>query len=146
MSAAILRERYVIPTPADVQSQLSGKRLFSVINIKHNYWHAGLSKESSYLPIFHTPWERNQFCRMPFGICSASEVTQKRNEIIFGNIKGVYVIADDIVVAAKNEKEHGAIILSLLNRAKKGVCFYRDKIKFIVNSIRYMEHLVTEAR
>ena len=57
----------------------------------------------------------------------------------------MYVIADDIIVAAKNEKEQDAIMLSLLKRAKKkGVCFNRDKVQFKVNSVRYMGHLVTE--
>ena len=82
---------------------------------------------------------------MPFGICSASEVMQKHNETVFGDIDGMYVIADDIIVAAKNEKEHDAIMLLLLKRAKeKGVCFNRDKIQFKVNSVRYVGYLVTE--
>ena len=69
---------------------------------------------------------------------------QKRNEIVFGDIDDVYMIADDIIVAARNEKEHDAIMLSLLNRAKEnGVCFNRDKIQFKVNSIRCMGHLIT---
>ena len=145
LNAAILRERYVIPTSADVQSQLSGKRLFSVTDMKDGYWHVGLSEESSYLTAFHTPWGRKRFRRMPFGICSASEVMQKRNETVLGDIDGVYVIADDITVAAKNEKEHDAIMFSLLKRAKeKGVCFNRDKMQFKVNSVRHMGHLVTE--
>ena len=33
LNAAIMRERYVIPTPADVQAQLSGKRVFSIIGV-----------------------------------------------------------------------------------------------------------------
>ena len=69
----------------------------------------------------------------------------KRNEAVIGDIDGVYVIADDIIVTAKNEKEHDTIMLSLLNSAKeKGVCFNRDKIQFKVNFIRYMGQLVTE--
>ena len=69
---------------------------------------------------------------------------QKRNEIVFGDIDDVYVIADGITVAARNEKEHDAIMLSLLNRAKEnGVCFNMDKIQFKVNSIRCMGRLVT---
>ena len=58
LNAAILRERYVILNPADVQSQLSDKRLFSVIDMKDGYWHVGLSEESFYLTTFHTPWGR----------------------------------------------------------------------------------------
>ena len=70
----------------------------------------GFSEKSSYLTTFHTPWGRKRFRRMPFAICLASEVMQKRNATVFGDIDGRYVIADDIIVAAKNKKEHDAIV------------------------------------
>ena len=53
LNVAIKRERYEIPTPADVQSRLSGMRVFTVIDMQDAYWHAKLS---SYLCTFHTPW------------------------------------------------------------------------------------------
>ena len=37
LNAVILRECYVVSTPADVQSKLSGKQHFSVINVKGRY-------------------------------------------------------------------------------------------------------------
>ena len=145
LNLAILRERFVIPTPADVQSQLAGKRVFSVIDMKDGYWHVGLTEASSYLTTFHTPWGRKRFLRMPFGICSASEVMQKRNASAFGDIQGVHVIADDIIVAAKDNDEHDKIFLALINRAKEvGVRFNEKKIQFKVNSVHYMGHIVTE--
>ena len=145
LNAAIMRERYVIPTPADVQAQLCGKRVFSVIDMKDGYWHVGLTEKSSFLTTFHTPWGRKRFLRMPFGLCSASEVMQKRNESTFGNIKGVHIIADDIIIAAEDEKEHDAIMLALLSRAREsGVRFNREKIQFKVNSVSYMGHFVTK--
>ena len=139
LNSAILRERFVIPTPADVQSQLAGKRVFSVIDMKDGYWHVGLTEASSYLTTFHTPWGRKRFLRMPFGICSASEVMQKRNESAFGDIRGVHIIADDIIVAAKDDNEHDQILLALFNRAKEmGVRFNEKKIQFKVNSVQYI--------
>ena len=145
LNSAILRERFVIPTPADVQSQLAGKRVFSVIDMKDGYWHVGLTDTSSYLTTFHTPWGRKRFLRMPFGICSASEVMQKRNESAFGDIQGVHIIADDIIVAAKDEDEHDKILLALFNRAEEmGVRFNEKKIQFKVNSVHYMGHIVSE--
>ena len=73
-----------------------------------------LTEESSYLTTFHTPWGRKRFLRMPFGLSSASEVMQKRNENTFGDIKNVHVIADDIIVAAENKEEHVAIMLAVM--------------------------------
>ena len=46
---------------------------------------------------------------MPFGISSASEVIQKRNEETFRNIYGVHIIAYDLILAAHNEEEHDKI-------------------------------------
>ena len=66
---------------------------------------------------------------------------QKRNESTFGDIKGVHIIADDIIIAAEDEKEHDAIMLALLSRAREsGVRFNREKIQFKVNSVSYRGH------
>ena len=144
LNKSIKRERYEIPTPADVQSRLSGKRLFTVIDMKDGYWHVKLTDESSYLCTFHTPWGRKRFLRMPFGISSASEVMQKRNEEAFGDIPGVYVIADDIIIAATDEAEHDAITHKVMLRARdKNVKFNKTKIQFKVTEVSYMGNKVT---
>lgn len=43
---------------------------------------------------------------MPFGIASAPEVFQKRNERLFGDIEGVEVYFDEIIVTGVNELTH----------------------------------------
>ena len=144
LNKAIKRERYQMPTPADVQGQLTGKRIFTVIDMKDGFWHVRLSDQSSYLTTFSTPWGRMRFRRMPFGILSASEVMQKRNEEAFGDIPGVHVIADDLIVAAHNEAEHDHILRQVMQRAKeKNVKFNATKIQFKVASVLYMGNRVT---
>ena len=69
-----------LATAADIQGKLSGKRLFAVIELKDGFWHVKLTADSSHLCTFYTPWGRRRFTRMPFGILSASEIMQKRNE------------------------------------------------------------------
>ena len=118
-----------IPTPSNVQAQLSGKQVFTVVDMKDGYWHVKLSEESSYLCTYNTPWGRKRFLRMPFGIPSASEIMQKRNEETFGNINGVHVIADDLIIAAADDQEHDSILHRVLIRARdKGIKFNSDKI------------------
>ena len=141
---AIERERYEIPTPADVQSRLSGMRVFTVIDMQDDYWHVKLSPKSSYLCTFHTPWGRKCFLRMPFGISSASEVMQKRNEEAFGDIQDVHVIADDLIISAKDETEHHAIFSKIVVRARQqNVKFNANKIQYKVNTVTYMGHIVS---
>ena len=144
LNVAIKRERYEIPTPADVQSRLSGMRVFTVIDMQYAYWHVKLSPESSYLCTFHTPWDRKRFLRMPFGISSASEVMQKRNEEVFGGIQGVHVIADDLIISAKDETEHDAIVSKVFESARQqNVKFNANKIQYKVNTVTYMGHIVS---
>ena len=142
LNKAIKRERYQIPTPSDVQSQLHGKKIFTVIDMKDGFWHVRLSEKSSYLCTFHTPWGQKRFMRMPFGISSASEVMQKRNEQTFSDIVGVHIIADDMTIAASDEIEHDEIVRKVMQRARdKNIRFNRGKVQYKVSSVTYMGHI-----
>ena len=82
---------------------------------------------------------------MPFGISSAPEVFQKKNEAIFGDIDGVEVIFDDIIIAAKDEHEHGEIMTKLLQRAREAnVKFNPAKLQYKVSEVKYMGNIVSE--
>ncbi|KAK0046031.1 Retrovirus-related Pol poly from transposon [Biomphalaria pfeifferi] len=61
-----------------------------------------LNEPSSYLDKFNTPFGRDRFLRMPFGISSASEVLQKGAYQVFGDIP------------TKDEKEHDQIFENVL--------------------------------
>ena len=143
LNVAIKRERYEIPTPADVQSRLRGMRVFTVIDMQDAYWHVKLSPESSYLCTFHTPWGHKRFLRMPFGISSATEVMQKLNEEAFGDIQGVHVIADDHIISAKDETEHDAISKVFEHARQQNIKFNAKKIQYKVNTVTYMGHIVS---
>ena len=143
LNRAIKRERYEIPTPADVQSQLGDKQIFTVTDMKDGYWHVKLTEESSHLCTFHTPWGRKRFKRMPFGISSASEVMQKRNEETFADIPGVRIIADDMIIAEKDETEHYVIVRKVMQKAReRNVKFNKTKVQFKVPNATYMGHIV----
>ena len=139
LNKAIKRERYQIPTPSDVQSQLHGKKIFTVIDMKDGFWHVRLSEKSSYPCTFHRPLGRKRFMRMPFGISSASEVMQQRNEQTFSDIVGVHIIADAMIIAASDEIEHDEIVMQ---RARdKNIRFNRGKVQYKVSSVTYMGHI-----
>lgn len=104
------------------------------------------SSWTSHHPSFNTPWGRFRFLRLPFGIKSASEVFQQKNCETFGDIPGVYIIADDMIIAASSEQEHDAILQKVMERAKAAnVKFNKDKIQFMVDTVKYMGHIITAA-
>ena len=55
---------------------------------------------------------------MPFGISSASEVLQKKAFQLFGDIKNVHIIADDMLIVGDTEQEHDEALIAVLQRAK----------------------------
>ena len=82
---------------------------------------------------------------MPFGIRSASEVMQKRNKEAFSEIQGAKVIVDDLIIAARNEIEHDAIMHCVLQRVRReNVVFNAGKIQFKVTTVTYMDNIVTK--
>ena len=138
LNVAINRERHTLPTPGDVQAQLSGMKIVTVLDMKDGYWHVKLSEESWYYCTFNTPWDRKRCLRMPFGISSASEIMQKRNEETFGGIQGVHIIADDVDIAAKYDQEHDNILPRVLSLAlDKGVKFNSEKVEFKIGQVEY---------
>ena len=135
LNEAVKRQHYSIPTPEDVRSRLAGKSIFSILDEKDGYWQIKLDEPSSKLCTFNTPWCRFRFLRLPFGIRSASEVFQQKNCKTFGDIPGVYLIADDMIIAASSEQEHDAILQKVMERAKTAN----------VDTVKYMGHIITAA-
>ena len=83
LNKAIKREHYKIPTMKEIAAEFAGKTVFSILDLKDGYWQIQLDEDSSLLCTFSTPFGQYRFTRMPFGIKSASEVFQKRNEEAF---------------------------------------------------------------
>ena len=144
LNKAIKRERHSIPTVDDVLYKLNGKRLFTTVDMRDSYWHVKLDEPSSFLCTFHTPWGRKRFLRMPFGISSASEIMQKRNEETFADIPGVFVIADDLIIAGETEADHDQVLWRVMERARqRNIKFNLSKLQFKKKEVTYMGHIVS---
>ena len=119
-------------------------KVFTVVDMTDGYWYVKLSDESSYYCTLNTRWGRKRFLRMPFGISSASEIMQKRNKETFGDLQGVHVIADDLIIAERDGQEHDDIVHRVLTRARdKGVKFNSEKVQFKIGQVEYMGNLVS---
>ena len=65
----------------------SAQRKETIVDEKDGFWQVPLDNESSHLCMFNTQYGRYRLKRMPFGIKSAPEIFQKKNEKIFGHIR-----------------------------------------------------------
>lgn len=116
-------------------SNLAGKSIFTILDEKDSYWQIKLDEPSSKLCTFNSPWGRYCFLRVPFAIKSASEVFQQKNCETFGDIQGVHIIANDMIIAASTEQEHDEIL--------DNVRFNGNKNQFKVSTVTYMGHIIT---
>ena len=145
LNQVIKREHYKIPTIQDIASDLRGKTVFSTLDLKDGYWQVELDTESSLLCTFNTPFGRYRFTRMPFGLKSASEVFQKKNEAVFEGTSGVHIVSDDIIVAAATEEEHDKILTEVLDQAKAhNVKLNYDKLQLRVPQVKYLGTIISK--
>ena len=132
LNLAIKHEHYRTRTIDDLLHKLKGAKIFSKVDARSGYWNVKLSKESSYLTAFNTPFGRYRFLRLPFGLRSAQDVFQKRIDETFQDIPGIEIVADDILIFSTTMEEHNAILRMLCDRARKyGVKFNLEKKQFL---------------
>lgn len=82
----------------DILPELSNAKVFTTVDARNGYWHVVLDEESSLLTTFDTPVGRYRWLRLPFGLCVASEIFQKRLHQALENLEGIFSIADDIII------------------------------------------------
>ena len=97
---------------------------------------------------FNTPFGRYRYKRLAMGICSATEVFQKYMEDIFGDIEGVEIIVDDMLVhdtpANPGIKGHNkALIQGLKTARENNVTFKIKKLKVGQSEVDYTGHTLT---
>lgn len=144
LNKVIMREHYMMPHPDDMLVNLAGYKYFTVLDLKDGFFQIELDKESRDLCTVSTPYGRYQFCRFPNGICSGPEICQKNNYKVFGALKGVSVVHDDIIVGGATEKEHDDNLENVLNTALKyGIKFNSKKLQFKKTEVKYLGHIVS---
>ncbi len=144
LNHAIQRQHYPMRTIEEVAARIPNAKFFTVLDASSGFWQIPLDYESSLKTTFNTPYGRYRFCRLPFGIKSASEVFQKAMDHLLEGYP-CEVIVDDILVWGSTEAEHDENLLKVLDRIREiNLKLKWDKCKFKVKEVRYVGHLLTE--
>lgn len=145
LNECIQREHYIIPTTEDILSRIAEKTVFSVIDLKNGFWQLQLDNDSSNLTTFSTPFGRYKFLRLPFGLNCAPELFQKKMVEIFGDIMGVEIYFDDLIISGHDEAEHDRALNEVLKRANKyNVKFNPEKLQYKSDCVKFMGHQITK--
>ncbi|GBN54720.1 Retrovirus-related Pol polyprotein from transposon 17.6 [Araneus ventricosus] len=73
-------------------------------------------------------------------------VSKKRNQKLFGDIEGVEIYFDDIIVAGNDETSHDAIMSNVLERARSvNIKFNPDKLQYRVSEVKYVGQIISKS-
>ena len=145
LNKAIKREHYPMSTIDDILTRMPHSKHFSVLDANMGYFQIRLSDESSGLTTFNTPFGRYKYLRMPMGIKSSSDVFQRKMTEIFGDIEGVEIVIDDVLVHGATREEHDMRLRKVLQRAREAnLKFNKSKCKIAASEVSYIGHKLTD--
>ena len=144
LNRALKRPHHPIRTVQETIMNLTGAKVFTVLDAKTSFWQIPLDEQSSKLTTFHSPAGRMRFLSMPYGINSGSEVFQRTMETLFDDFP-CEIIVDDLIVHGKDLAEHDANLTKVLNRAREeNLKLNKSKCKFRQTQVSYVGHLITD--
>ena len=137
---------YPLPKIDEMFSKLGGSHVFSTIDLRSGYYHAGLTRESRPKSAFVVPMGKWQFKRTPFGLSQAPAYFQLLiDKVLTGCSEFAMGYLDDIIIFSRSEEEHLVHLEKIFRRLQEfGLKMKREKCAFFKKHIQYLGHLVSE--
>ena len=136
-------DRYPIPHIEDLFARLTGGKKFTKLDISQTYQQLVLEKKSREYVVINTHKGLFSYNRLPFGVSSAPGIFQRVMESILGDMPGVVVYFDDILITAPADEEHIARVAEVLGRLRKAnLRLKRPKCRFMAPSVTYLGYVI----
>lgn len=136
-------DQYPMPEPQDIFAQMSGKRVFSVLDFKRYFEQIKVADTEEMLTV-NTPRGLFRYNRLPYGVASAPAIAQEISERLIGGMKNVHAFIDDLLIASETMEDHIATLRELFQRLRKaGVKLNREKCVLMKESVHYLGHVVS---
>ena len=114
VNKAIISTNQPIPKQEDIKAQLAGARHFGKLDFKSTFWQLELHPDSRYLTVFHANDKLYQYTRLIMGVKPAQGERNAVLKRIFAHIPNVYLIHDDLIIAAKTFKKHNLTLQEVM--------------------------------
>ena len=90
----ICRQLMILPN-------MTNDKVMTTVDMRQAFWMLKLDNESSMLTTFETPYGRYRWLRLPIGLSVSPEIFASRIQAALSGLRGVYCIADDILVRCR---------------------------------------------
>jgi RNase H-like domain found in reverse transcriptase/Reverse transcriptase (RNA-dependent DNA polymerase)/Integrase zinc binding domain/Integrase core domain len=151
LNKALKRANYQMPTIEEILPELAKAKIFTTLDAKKGFWQLQLDSESSDLTTFWGPSGRYRWLRLPFGVSPAPELFQQRLHSIVHGLKGVEVVADDILLFGSGDtseealQDHNKNLKSLLQRLREvNLKLNEEKMNLCKESVKFYGHILTK--
>ena len=141
LNEALEREPYHTRSVDEITTKLQGVTVFTIVDFKKGYWMAVLHPDSRKLTCMALPFARFQWTQLPMGTVAAQDIFQSKLDAIFIGMEGVTGIADDMVIAGKDEMEHDRNFLAFMEKCmENNLTLNSEKIQFKQTQVSFYGH------
>ncbi|CAL1672453.1 unnamed protein product [Lasius platythorax] len=143
----VIKQRYPFPIIEDCLTRLSGKKIFTLIDLKDGFHNIKIHPDFTKFFAFATPDGQFEFKRLPFGFCdSPAEFQRRLIHILQPLIKKYEVIIyiDDILIPSVTVEDNVDVlrkVLILLKQYKFEPTF--QKCSFLKTTIEYLGKVIS---
>ena len=145
-----IKDSYALPRIEELLDCLSGSKYLSVLDMKSGYHQVEIEEEHKPRTAFTVGplgfWEMNY---LAFGLCNAPSTYQMIMEECLGDLnhKICLIYLDDLIIFSKTVEEHFERLEQVFQKIKEhNLKFTPKKCKFFQEKVRYVGHIVSEAR
>ena len=115
--------------------------VFTIVDFKKGYWMVVLHPDSRKLTCMVLPFGRFQWTRLPMGTVVAQDIFQSKLDSIFIGMEGVTGIADDMVIAGRDEMENDRNFLAFMEKCmSNNLTLNSKKIQFKQSQVSFYGH------
>lgn len=141
---AIRRQYYRMPRLDEMKTKLYGARWFTKLDLSSAFHHLKLSEEAKEMTTFMAPDGMYRFTRLVFGVNCAPEIFQREMEKILGNMEGVLVYIDDVLIFAKDPETLEQTTEAVLRKLKaNNLSLNTEKCEYRKESLTFLGHRVS---
>lgn len=145
LNAITKPDRYPVPRLHDFTYVLSGKKVFSKLDINKSYHCIRVAKEDIEKTAIITPFGLFEFPRMTFGLRNASQTFQRfmNNNVLHG-LDFLFSFVDDIIIASDTIAENKMQLRKVFERFRQfGITINLTKCEFGKSKIDFLGYEVS---
>lgn len=138
-------DRYPIPRLRDFTHQLSGKKMFSTLDLNRAYQQLKVHEKDIEKTAIITPFGLFEFMRMCPGLRNAGQTFQRFIHQVLRGLDYAFPFVDDVLIASENEEQHRQHLRTVMKRFEDyGVTINPSKCVLGQAEVKFLGYEVSE--